>query len=191
MKSKIDSLVERLRRFASRTARRTFIRSPSLIVVALGSLLAAQEPTFKNSNKTVAVYATVSEAGGHLVPDLTESDFHINDDGKPQQVTVSSGDKVVATFAADNSNLVLRRIPITAAQLGTNEMAELKIEVDKTFVPAKLPGGRDPREHPAGCRYPAAGGDLAQVGRRRGPGGRDRAVARFAAFAGRGRGVRG
>ena len=42
---------------------------------------------------------------------------------------------------------VLRRITITAAQLGTNEMAELRIEVDRTFTPAKLPtGGTDTRE---------------------------------------------
>jgi hypothetical protein len=41
----------------------------------------------------------------------------------------------------------LKKIPITAAQLGTGEMAELRIDVDQTFVPAKLPGGsKDYRE---------------------------------------------
>lgn len=64
----------------------------------------------------------------------------------PQQVTVYSGDKSVATFPADSNALALRRVPIPAALLGTNEMVELRIEVDRTFVPAKLPGGRDPRE---------------------------------------------
>ena len=43
----------------------------------------------------------------------------------------------------------LEKIPITAAQLGTDEMAELRIEVDQTFVPAKLPAG--------GTRRPRAG----------------------------------
>ena len=65
----------------------------------------------------------------------------------PQQVTISSAGQPVATFAADTSDKVLRRIPITAAQLGTNEMVEVRIEVDRTFTPAKLPtGGTDPRE---------------------------------------------
>ena len=66
---------------------------------------------------------------------------------RPQQVTVYSGDQTVDTFPANAGVPTLRRIPITAAQLGQNEMAELRIEVDRTFVPAKLPaGGRDVRE---------------------------------------------
>ena len=66
---------------------------------------------------------------------------------RPQQVTVYSGDQLVDTFPANAGVPTLRRIPITAAQLGQNEMAELRIEVDRTFVPAKLPaGGRDVRE---------------------------------------------
>lgn len=66
---------------------------------------------------------------------------------RPQQLTVYSGDQAVDTFPANAGVPTLRRIPITAAQLGQNEMAELRIEVDRTFVPAKLPaGGRDVRE---------------------------------------------
>lgn len=66
---------------------------------------------------------------------------------RPQQVTVYSGDQTLDTFPANAGGPTLRRIPITAAQLGQNEMAELRIEVDRTFVPAKLPaGGRDVRE---------------------------------------------
>jgi hypothetical protein len=65
----------------------------------------------------------------------------------PQAVTVYSQDKPVETFAASNTATALRRIPITAAQLGANEMAELRIEVDRTFAPARLPSpGADPRE---------------------------------------------
>lgn len=67
--------------------------------------------------------------------------------GQPQKVTVYLGDQVIATFAADSTAPGLRLIPITAAQLGAGEMAELRIEVDKTFVPARLPnGGKDARE---------------------------------------------
>lgn len=65
----------------------------------------------------------------------------------PQQVTVYAGDQKVETFAADHRDRTLLRIPITAAQLGTNEMAEIRLDVDHTFVPANLPGGgRDTRE---------------------------------------------
>jgi hypothetical protein len=65
----------------------------------------------------------------------------------PQVVTVYSGDQVVATFPADATSQTLRRIPISAAQLGGGEMADLRIEVDKTFIPANMPnGGNDRRE---------------------------------------------
>jgi hypothetical protein len=67
--------------------------------------------------------------------------------GHPQQVTIYSGDQPVTSFAADSTEKTLRRIPISAAQLGTGEMGELRLEVDKTFVPASLPnGGSDHRE---------------------------------------------
>jgi hypothetical protein len=65
----------------------------------------------------------------------------------PQEVTVSAGNQAVATFQAASSAAELRRVPITAAQLGTGEMAELRIDVSQTFIPAALPaGGRDTRE---------------------------------------------
>jgi len=67
--------------------------------------------------------------------------------GKPQTVTVYSGNEAVATFTVLEVGTHLKKIPITAAQLGTGEMAELRIEVDQTFVPAKvLSGSKDVRE---------------------------------------------
>jgi hypothetical protein len=69
---------------------------------------------------------------------------------KPQEVSIYSGfsgDQLIGKFVAKSSSISLERLPITAAQLGTNEMAELRIEVDRVFVPAKMPGGgRDARE---------------------------------------------
>jgi hypothetical protein len=67
--------------------------------------------------------------------------------GQPQQVTVSANNQPVATFPADSNEQVLKRIPVTAAQLGTGDTADVRIEVDRTFTPAKLPGGgNDQRE---------------------------------------------
>lgn len=67
--------------------------------------------------------------------------------GKPQQVDVYCGDVKVGSFAADAKDPALVRIPVTAAQLGAGEMSQFRIEVDRTFVPAKVPGGgNDTRE---------------------------------------------
>src|SRR5437763_516363 len=49
-------------------------------------------PSFTTGAKTVAVYATVTNAQGRLVPDLTREDFSIDDNGKRQELTVFSND---------------------------------------------------------------------------------------------------
>jgi hypothetical protein len=60
----------------------------------------------------------------------------------PQQVTLKIGDRVVGWFPADSKAPALKTFPLTAAQLGTADVAELVLDVDKTFKP----GGADPRD---------------------------------------------
>ena len=74
------------------------VRSIALAFVA-GSFVAAvaaqqsqQPPSFTSGARTVAVYATVTNAAGRLVPDLSREDFAIEDDGKRQPLTVFSND---------------------------------------------------------------------------------------------------
>jgi hypothetical protein len=67
--------------------------------------------------------------------------------GQAQQVGIFAGDVRVGGFAANGKDATIERIPITAAQLGTAEMSQLRLEVDRTFVPAKMPNaGTDVRE---------------------------------------------
>src|SRR5687767_9578149 len=44
----------------------------------------AQQPTFRTGTRTVALYATVTDAQKRLVPDLTQEDFQIFDNDKLQ-----------------------------------------------------------------------------------------------------------
>jgi hypothetical protein len=60
----------------------------------------------------------------------------------PQQVTVRIGDQVIGSFPAESSAITLVTFPVTAAQLGTSDMTEVAIEVDRTFTP----GGPDSRD---------------------------------------------
>jgi hypothetical protein len=90
--------------------------------------------SFRNPRKDVLLYL---EYDGR--PDLFTD--------KPQQLSVMVGPAVVGTFPVDEKGTVLRRIPLSAAQLGTSDMVEIRLELDRTFVPAKQPGGsRDSRE---------------------------------------------
>jgi Ca-activated chloride channel family protein len=57
-----------------------------------GTLAARQEPVFKTGNRTVAVYATVTNADGRFVPDLRRDAFAIFDNGKPQPLTLFAND---------------------------------------------------------------------------------------------------
>lgn len=65
----------------------------------------------------------------------------------PQDVTiVGAGNQPITTFRADSEQVRIVRIPVTSAQFGTADMAELRIDVNKTFVPAELgTGERDAR----------------------------------------------
>jgi VWFA-related protein len=65
----------------------------------------AQPPTFVSANRTVAVYATVTNADGRLVPDLTREDFVVEDDRKRQDLTLFSNDiqPITAVMLLDRS----------------------------------------------------------------------------------------
>ena len=66
----------------------------------------------------------------------------------PQQVEVSLGGQTLDRFTLVPNDLQLRKIKLPAAQLGTLDMAELQVSVDKTFVPAAVnpSASKDPRE---------------------------------------------
>src|SRR5580765_5138232 len=52
--------------------------------VAMSGVLVAQQPTFKAGTQVVSIFATVTDAQKRLVPDLTQDDFSVFDNEKPQ-----------------------------------------------------------------------------------------------------------
>ncbi len=58
----------------------------------------------------------------------------------PQQMTIAIGGQAVETFAVESSEVMIRQIHLAAAQLGSADMVELHIQLDRAFVPAELPG---------------------------------------------------
>ena len=89
---------------------------------------------FKNPKKDCVFYLDVDSAG---------SVFQ-----EAQQVQVTIGGRLVDQFTLNPKERTLRKIKLTAAQLGADDMAELRLVVDKTFVPALLnvANNKDPRE---------------------------------------------
>jgi hypothetical protein len=84
--------------------------------------------------------------------------FYLQVDGRPdllsgpQTVSVSAGDQVIDTFQVTNREPVMRKVPITAAQLGDGEMVEMKIDAGQSFVPAQTPAAKSADHRELGVR---------------------------------------
>lgn len=69
---------------------------PSVLALTLacvaGSVVLGARQTFRSASQTVAIYATVTDSEGHLVPDLEEKHFEIYDNLKPQKITTFKSD---------------------------------------------------------------------------------------------------
>lgn len=78
--------------------------------------------------------------------------LHLDNPGnvfkETQNVSVMVGDQPVDQFTLAPGQELIRRVQLSIAQLGQADMVDMKILVDKTFVPALLQptSSRDPRE---------------------------------------------
>ena len=71
---------------------------------------------------------------------------------EPQRVEVRVGGITVDSFALPAGSPELRRISLPQSALGSEEMAEVRISVDKTFVPAEVPALRSSDSRELGIR---------------------------------------
>ena len=62
-----------------------------------------------------------------------------------QQVQVTLGGQTIDAFELKPTDRMLRKITLPAAQMGSADMAEAHIVVDRTFVPQQVNGSNDPR----------------------------------------------
>ena len=61
-------------------------------LVMSGALAASAQQPIRSTTNTVAVYTTVTDGSGRLVPDLTQDRFEVADNGKPQTLTTFAND---------------------------------------------------------------------------------------------------
>ena len=57
---------------------------------------------------------------------------------EPPHAAVAIGDRTIETFELTSTGPMLRTIALSAADFGSDGMVDLKIQVDKTFVPAQI-----------------------------------------------------
>ena len=105
---------------------------PVAAIVGVAAAVAAAQtqppPTFGTTTRTVAVYATVTNAQGRLAPDLNRDDFEVYDDGVRQTLTVFSNDiqPITAIVLLDRSGSMKPNF-------------DLEIRGAETFVHGMLP----------------------------------------------------
>src|SRR5690242_17576235 len=75
------------------SSRRLAFATAVAVLLAAGVSAIAQQPTFRGSGQpVVGLFATVLDAQGRLVPDLTQADFEVFDNDKPQKLVVFNSD---------------------------------------------------------------------------------------------------
>lgn len=87
------------------------------LALAAGIPAAAQQPTFRSSTQVVSLFATVLDAQNRLVPDLTQDDFQVLDNDKPQKLTVfqSENQPITVVVMLDTSGSMTASIQLLKA----------------------------------------------------------------------------
>ena len=104
------------------------------IVLLAWTANGSQQSTFRSAVDTVSIYATVSDARGRLVPDLSQSDFEVLDEGKPAQVTVFSNEAQPITVAVMLDMSLSRAGTFLRIQEGMLEFVQALLPADRARI---------------------------------------------------------
>jgi VWFA-related protein len=104
------------------------------LVAIRPGLSALQEPTFKLRNRTVAVYATVTNGVGRLVPDLPAQSFTVLDNGKPQPLSLFANDiqPITVVMLLDRSGSM--RAKFTVVEQAAESFVAAMLPADKARI---------------------------------------------------------
>jgi Ca-activated chloride channel homolog len=122
------------------------------LIVATSAVLAAQQPTFRAGTQVVSLFVTVADVQKRLVPDLTQDDFQVFDNEKPQQLayfdnSVHAINVVVMLDTSGSMTLTIELLKQAAEQFVIRLLPEDKARVgafnDKIQINAKWSNNRD------------------------------------------------
>jgi len=121
----------------------------SIVAVLLAGALvdARQQGPIRSGTRTVAVYATVTDAEGRLVPDLTRDDFEIYDNGKRQPLSVFASEiqPITLVMLLDRSGSMqtnFRLVEVAAGEFVRRLLPEDKVRIGSFAGRVQL----DPRD---------------------------------------------
>jgi Ca-activated chloride channel homolog len=122
------------------------------LIVATSAVLAAQQPTFRAGTQVVSLFVTVADIQKRLVPDLTQDDFQVFDNEKPQPLayfdnSIHPINVVVMLDTSGSMTLTIDLLKQAAEQFVIRLLPEDKARVgafnDKIQINAKWSNNRD------------------------------------------------
>jgi VWFA-related protein len=111
---------------------------PACLAAGLSVALVAHQdppqPPFRSGANTVAVYATVTDATGRLVPNLTREDFEVYDNGKLQPLTLFAAETQPISIAImlDRSGSMKENFRLV--NVGAEEFVRRLLPADKARI---------------------------------------------------------
>jgi Ca-activated chloride channel family protein len=109
---------------------------PTACVVAVLAVSASgqQQAPFRSGASTVAVYTTVTDSTGRLVPNLTKDDFEIYDNGKLQPITLFAAETqpISVVVMLDRSGSMKENFTLVSA--GAEEFVKRLLPADKARI---------------------------------------------------------
>ena len=105
-----------------------------LLCVLVAATPHSQQATFSGANRTVAVYATVTDANGRLVPDLGRDQFQIDDNGKSQELTLFANEiqPITVVILLDRSTSM--RANYELVEKAAEEFVKVMLPADKARI---------------------------------------------------------
>jgi VWFA-related protein len=112
----------------------TSLATVAVVCASAVGLRARQQATFSAGNRTVAVYATVTDVSGRLAPDLERENFHVEDDGKPQELTLFANDiqPITVVMLLDRSGSMLENFDLE--EQAAEEFVHVMLPADKARI---------------------------------------------------------
>jgi Ca-activated chloride channel family protein len=132
------------------TWKRTSIAA--MLAAAASAVLVAQQPTFRVGTQIVSLFVTVADAQKRLVPDLTQDDFQVFDNDKPQALayfdnSVHPINVVVMLDTSGSMTLTIDLLKQAAEQFVLRLLPDDKARIgafnDKIQINAKWSNNRD------------------------------------------------
>jgi VWFA-related protein len=113
---------------------RYLIPTVCLLAILSAPLIGQQQGPIRAGASTVAVYATVTDSTGRLVPNLTKDDFEVFDNGKLQPLTVFENEvqQITIVVMLDHSGSMKENYPLVAA--GASEFVRKLLPNDKARI---------------------------------------------------------